>query len=419
MPAPKRFPIPWTPLVLSVAVLLTGAFAVQPVRDAALLTDVAEAYLLRPLGYMAMAPVSNVLDTLTLLSVRQHIALVLGIILLFIVWRVARGRFGGATGRSHLIATLALVVGIAIIYVAAAVLPRPMAALVSDNANILVVDFHSHTSASHDVRGGWSVERNRAWHRAAGYDVAYVTDHGAVAAAERGMANNPNPAAGGVTILQGVEATWSGEHVTILNAERTYKGLLTPNLRDVDEQALRLASLVGGREPVLIWNHPRDLNRLPPATGAGTPGVRAIEIVNGSPQGMDRIRPKRAEIVALAERHNLALTGGSDNHGWGRTAPAWTIIRVFGWRGSQGDALALEVERALRESGFRGTRVIERRVADPGARRLALGLSVFSVPLRMLTTLSNDERVVWLIWIWLLGAAAWWTRRRRPEELSA
>ena len=411
-PSPKRLWIPWTSLAVSVTVVLNSAFAVRPVRDAATLADVAEAYLMRPVLYVALAPLSNVLDTLTLLSVRQHIALAVGLIVLFGVWRIARARWGGATRRNHFTAALAFALGIVVAYVATAALPRPMAALVSDNANILVVDFHSHTSASHDVRGGWSVERTRAWHRAAGYDVAYVTDHGAVAGAEQGMANNPNPASSGTTILQGIEVTWSGEHVAILNAERIYKGMLTPNLRDVDEQGIRLASLITGREPVVIWNHPRDLNRLPVASGPGTPGVRAIEIVNGSPGGMDRIRPKRAEMVAFASRHNLALTSGSDNHGWGRAAPAWTITRVFGWRGSHADALALEIERALREGRFRGTRVVERRVADPGASLLALGLTVFTVPLRMLTTLSNEERVVWLVWTWLIAAGAWWIRRR-------
>lgn len=403
---------------MSLIVVLSSAFAVQPVRDAATLADVAEAYLTRPVSYVALAPLSNALDTLTILSARQHIALAAGLIVLFAAWRVARARLGNTTRRSHVTATLAFVLGIVVAYVAAAALPRPMAALTADNANIVVVDFHSHTSASHDVRGGWSVERIRAWHRAAGYDVAYVTDHATVAAAEQGMANNPNPAAGGTTILQAIEVTWSGEHVAILNAERTYKGLLTPNLRDVDEQGIRLASLIGGREPVVIWNHPKDLNRLPFANGPGTPGLRAIEIVNGSPGGMDKIRPKRAELVALAERHNVALTSGSDNHGWGRAAPAWTITRVFGWRGSQGDALALEIERALREGRFRGTRVVERRVADPGANLLTLGVTVFTVPLRMLTTLSNEERVVWLIWTWLVAAGLWWMRRLRDRSAA-
>jgi hypothetical protein len=33
----------------------------------------------------------------------------------------------------------------------------------------------------------------------------------------------------------------------------------------------------------------------------------------------------------------------------------------------------------------------------------------------MFTTLSNNERVAWLLWIWLVEAAIWLVRaRRRP-----
>ncbi len=177
-----------------------------------------------------------------------------------------------------------------------------------------------------------------------------------------------------------------------------------------------MSSVVAGREPVVVWNHPRDIARLTPASGPRSAGVRAVEIVNGSPPGMDKIRPRRAQLLALAERHNLALTGGSDNHGWGRTAPAWTLLRPVNWRGSDGDALALRIERVLREGGIRGTRVIERVGADPGASIPALALTIGSAPLRMLTTLSGDERVMWVIWTWSIAAAAWWLRRKRVSS---
>src|SRR5205814_10341130 len=86
---------------------------------------------------------------------------------------------------------------------------------------------HSHTSASHDGRPGWSVEDNRAWHRDGGYDVAFITDHWTVAAAEQGVARNSYPAGDAVTLLQGIEVSWTGEHVNILGAQRRYKGILT------------------------------------------------------------------------------------------------------------------------------------------------------------------------------------------------
>ena len=369
--------------------------------------DVAEAYLSKSLGYVVLAPVSSVLDTVVLLTLKQHASLLAGALVLFALWRVARAILTPTTWRGHASAFAIFVVSVIATYAAGALLPRPMASLESDNSNVVRVDFHSHTDASHD--GRMSVEDNRAWHRQTGFNVAYISDHATVAGAERGIGRNPATAGEGVTLLQSIEVSWTGEHVSIPNAQRVYSGLLTQNMRDVDPDALRLGSIIPNREPVVIWNHPRDLARLKPSQGAGTPGIRAIEIVNGSPDNMDDVKPKRDAIIALARQHNLALVTGSDNHGWGRAAPGWTLVRIYNWRSMTPDALATQIEAMIRTTGVGATRVVERRVAD----RTMLWASVFTVPWRMLTTLSNDERLVWIIWTWLMTAGVWFWRRRR------
>ena len=403
--------IPWIAIAISVAVVLSSAFAVQPVRDAVSGADVPEAYLVRPPGYVAIAPVSSVLDTISLVSVRQHVAMLIGLLAILVLWRVGRALIVGSGWRRHLVSLAVVVVSVLTTYAAAALLPRPMAFLEADDANIVRVDFHSHTSASHD--GRLTAEQNREWHRRAGFNVAYVTDHGSVAGAERGVAANPRPAGEGVTLLQAIEVTWTGEHVAILGAQRTYTGLLTANLRDVDVEGLRLGSVIPGREPVVIWNHPREPNRLQLASGPGTAGVRAIEIVNGAPNDMDVVRANKSRLLAMAQRADVALTAGTDNHGWGRAAPGWTLLRVPGWRGMQSDALAAQIEQVLRGGGYDATRVVERRVADANT---ILAASIVTVPARMLTTLSNEERVAWLIWTWLVTAALWWFRRTRQRS---
>lgn len=403
--------IPVLPTLISVAVVVSSGLSVAPIRDAATLGDVTEAYLVRSLGYVAIAPVSGVLDTLTLLSLKQHGALLVSVLVWFGAWRAAANR--GAGWRRHLGALVGLVATIGIVYAAAALLPRPMAALGADNANIVKIDFHAHTTASHDGHQG--VEALREWHRRAGFDVAYVTDHASVAGAERGVAANPRPVGTGVTLLQSIETSWAGEHVSIPGAQRVYRGILTANLASVDTQGLRLAGLIPGREPVVIWNHPRDLAALSPAT-PDTLGIQAIEIVNGSPKDMDRVRPNRSQIVAMAQGRDLALTVGSDNHGFGRVAPGWTLMVIVAWRGAGANDLATAIDRAIRTGGFGATRVVERRVADPGGNLAALVASVVTVPYRMLTTLSGDERVSWILWTWAVaGIAALWRHRRRRE----
>jgi len=75
------------------------------------------------------------------------------------------------------------------------------------------------------------------------------------------------------------------------------------------------------------------------------------------------------------------------------------MMRIPGWRGMPTDSLSRRVEDVLRVLHREATRVVERRVAG-GQNPVALALTAPLVAWRMLTTLSADERVMWLIWTW-------------------
>jgi len=217
-------------------------------------------------------------------------------------------------------------------------------------------------------------------------------------------------------LLQGLEAYFHGEHVNVLSAGRVYRGITTPNLKDVDEQALALASFINSTSPVVIQTIPANLAHVVASAGPGHPGVRAIEVVDGSPRGLSQGRRDRARIVRMADSLNLALVTGSDNHGWGRAAPGWTLFRIPGWRGMTTDSLSRQLERALRDGRRQSTRTVERRVAD-GDTPLSIAFTAPVVAWRMLTTLSPDERVMWIVWAWgllLLGRAWRQFRSRQP-----
>jgi hypothetical protein len=277
--------------------------------------------------------------------------------------------------------------------------------------DVLRIDFHSHTESSRDARRTYSVERNREWHHAGGYDVAYVTDHDTFAGAERALANDARPGRDGVMLLGGIEVSWKGEHIGLLGAEPVSRGMLSANLHDISLRDPTAAGRRSARAPVAIWNHPRELqpDTLPLASG----GVQGIEIANGALHGMDRVRWKRQQIVALARREHLALLSGTDSHGWGYAAPNWTLLRIKGWRRLDRDDLAVQIEQALRVGGFGATHVVERTTADPGTSAAALALSVLAVPWRMLTALSSDERCMWLAWTWAIAAVDLHLRLRR------
>lgn len=80
------------------------------------------------------------------------------------------------------------------------------------------VVFHSHTSASHDGRPGFTAAANRAWHGAAGFDVAYITDHNRLDAADSAT-RRAGPGDDDVLVLPGVEFTRDGEHVVSLGVD--------------------------------------------------------------------------------------------------------------------------------------------------------------------------------------------------------
>jgi hypothetical protein len=399
------------PVAVSVMVLIAAIFPVAPLRDAATFQGVAEVYLDEPSAYIAFAPFSDVFDAITLLSERQHIAVLLGLIGMWSLYRFA-WRFGPRQGwRESTRSFAVLTASIVVVYTAAAYLPRPMAYLESLDPDVLRIDFHSHTLNSKDARRNYTAERNRWWHHAGGYDVAYVTDHGTFAGAEQGVANDPRTGNDGVILLGGIEANWKGEHVGLLGDEQMSRRLLSADLHEIDLPAPAMAGRRNVRAPIMIWNHPRDprLEDLPVASGV----VQAIEIANGAPRGVDLVRWKRQRIVELAKHQNLALLSGTDCHGWGYTAPNWTLLRVKGWRRLNKDELALRIQQALRVGGFGATHVVERATADTGPSTSGLALSVILVPWRMLTELSADERCMWLVWTWMIAAVELQRRRRR------
>jgi hypothetical protein len=396
---------------------VSAAFAVPAVRDAVTLQAPVEAHLGLPGWYVALAPISDSLDHLTLLTVPQHIALVLWAIAIFAVWRVfLAGRAGGTSALREVVSAVLFVVAVVAVYAAAAVLPRPMAQLQTTDLTVMPIDFHAHTSYSHDGRSGWSPSDVRAWHAAAGFGAAYITDHRTLEGAREGIASNASQAGQGVLLLQGLEAGYHGEHVNVLGAGNHFAGITTADLRDVDDQALALASLIPNGEPVLVETLPGDLSQMIAAAGPSTAGVRAIELLDGSPRGLTQSRRDRARIVRLADSLNLAVVMGSDNHGWGRATPGWTMMRLIDWRSLGTDSLAQRIERVIRLGGRGSTKVFERRVADGGSM-LSVVFSGATVPWRMFTTLSAEERAAWLIWIWVIAFICIAVRGRRVRDV--
>lgn len=364
-----------------------------------------------PPGYVALSPLNRIFDLICLLSVPQHIALLISVVLLFALWRALRRSPLLQSLRSEALAASALVVIILLIYGFAIAGPRPMAAIKVDDGEIVRVDFHSHTNASGDARRSFNPLRNREWHRAAGYDVSYVTDHRRFRGARAAVAVNSARAGDGFIALMGFEGRIGGVDVVVpgmTGADSSMIGI---------RQRLHLDTLTSGREPVVIATIPvRNIERIDTIAGIDSAYVRAVEIADGAPRALLQEQREGDRIREIARNHRLLLVAGSNSHGWGRTAVAWNLVRAPGWRLLSPDSLSAVLEDVLRARDSARIRVIERlrpyAETDP-----TLLLGTLPVGLwQMLTTLTPAERIAWIVWAWVLALAR---RSRRYFVISS
>lgn len=399
--------VPWgLPLVLTV-LLAAGALLPDPtLRDAVTRESVADVTLERPLGYVVLAPFCQALDALTLLSSSQHAALVTTLVVLLVAWRAVHGlRRGTRRLRDDLVAVATGVLLLAGAY-AFTIVPRPMAALHVADPDVVVVDFHSHTNASPDTRRSFTVARNRAWHRAGGWHAAYVTDHLTVEGAMHGMATNPARAGDDTVLLPGVEIRGNGLMLLALGMSKAELAVLEPA---VQPQGPRPRST---RDHTVIIAIPGDIEWAAgrTRTRAGTPV--AIEVSDAGTAGLDQIQREHAALVAAARRGNFATVAGSNTHGWSHTPPAWSLLRIPGWRALTPAALGARIEALLRQERSAAVRVVERYVADPDATPFGLAATLPAIVWHVLATLTSAERLACLAWIW---GAAFGVRRLRAR----
>jgi hypothetical protein len=244
---------------------------------------------------------------------------------------------------------------------------------------------------------GYDTEANLRWHRRAGFDAVFITDHNTT----EGL----RPHAGPPARCPGIEVSAWEAHIVLLGDslpvdQRRYNasmnGLLTL-LRTSDSAygALSVASL-----PEYERNQWSALDRLVEA------GLGGFEIVNAAPKANEITRARRDSVIALAREANRFVVGVSDNHGWGATSMVWNLVRAPGWRESPG-TLCSSILGQLRR-GFPAVRILERH-----RLRAESGWPVWLTPAGVLwetwRSMSWPLTVSWLAWVW----AGWALRRPR------
>lgn len=395
--SPHALALRW-PFLVTGLMLLGAVMATSPLQNAEGGSRVAGATLELSRGYVALAPICSVYDALTLLSLWQHVALLVFLLLGYGGWRIVRrwrGESAGVFGEFWRFGVaLTVIVGV---YAGGVLLPRPMARLVLHDPDLIAVDFHSHTNASWDARRSFDAEANRRWHEAAGFQVAYISDHKSLAGARAAAVNNPRWAGTGTTLLQGLEACDDDEHIIALEVDTTH-GIDARGTWHEPDYSHALAKELDA--DFLILSIPGNVRKLPNTRPDGSVPFYAVELSDGSPKGIAQIQRDRQQILHLANTLNLAPVVGSDNHGWGRTAIAWSVLRIPGWQRMTTGKIDEAIEQTLRVNRRRAGIVVARRTVDAGTSLLLLAATPVTVPWTMVRTLSWRERVSWMVWVW-------------------
>src|SRR3954468_818099 len=397
--------------------------------------------------YPVLAPLFTLWDGISMLSMSRLNGFLIGLAGIFVLWRIGRHILtrpplkSWRTWLDEILTLLFSLGGLLAFIVAGAIWHRPMLSLSGVPWGYQVVDFHSHTAASHDVGGTWmsgyDLAANLRWHARAGFNVVFVTDHNVVsresrAARERsevgsresrtgsresGAGDRGSGAGGarlgdaGPTPCPGIEVSAWQAHIVLLGDtgtinrdpySRSLAGLLTL-LRTSDSAygSLSLASL-----PEYRRNHWERLDTLIKA------GLDGFEIVNASPKANELTRPEQNRVIDLARKHDLFVLGVSDSHGWGATSMVWNLVRVPHAHSRQTLCTAI---LARLDQGFPGAQIIERhrlRPDDPWPT----WLTPVGVVWETWRSMGRSLALSWLAWIWIVTG---WLKLLRSSALRA
>lgn len=382
---------------LSAVVLASRLLPAPPLVDVASGLPPEGFRLEPPLGHLLTTPFSCLADLLTFNSARQWWAW--GAWLLLGYWLLA------PRSRRGLLLYPAYLAGLAAFLAWALLSGRPAARLRAADPDVLLIDFHSHTSFSWDGRRSFIPEANAAWHRDMGFSAGFITDHNRVDGALRARAASD----ASYRSLAGSEVSLHDAHLVLLDARPVDNRLYNANLGGIR----RFLADARGRGPVILslpeyWKHHWD--RLETLAGWGVSG---IEVVNASPKALDLPPRKLAAVLELSRRRGLFVVGISDNHGWSRASFVWNAMRLPGHAALAPEALERAVRAGLARGRSEAVRVIARTKRAP-ARGPMIALDPPLALWTMLRTLSAAQAAVLLAWAWGFWAAHLLHWRRRP-----
>lgn len=408
------------PLGLTV-VLLAARLAVAPaISDPVHGAASPSLHLVTPWLYLLLGPIFTLWDGVSMLSMSRLKGFLIGLLVLYLAWRIALALWPRRTedfparrvSWLRELGILAISLGLLLAFlIIGALWHRPMLALGGSPPGELVVDFHTHTNASHDVRDTWmrgfDAEANRRWHARAGFDAVFITDHNTV----EGLKTVEGPRTGDrapgeyPVICSGIEVSAWRAHVVLLGdtlpVDRSrYNG----SLRDLLSLLQTSDSAYGAPSVASLPEYRRNhWDRLDQLVAAGLDG---FEIVNASPKANELTRFERDTVISLARSHNRFVVGVSDSHGWGATSMVWNLVSTPSKPSA--DNVCYSVLRQLR-AGFPAVRVIERHRLRPDSW-WPMWLTPLGVVWESWRGMGWALTFSWIVWIWIFAMRRWPSR---------
>ena len=196
--------------------------------------------------------------------------------------------------------------------------PLPQHRLKSGNPDEVFLDLHSHTIYSHD--GIASLEESILWHLNCGFAGWATTEHNRIGAAPVAQEEMLEKNSLDALVIAGVELNFNGTHLNLLGIEKEIDKNQYKNLTDLVEAVHRQRGVVIVPH---FWAKKKPPSSLQDLAKAGVDG---FEIAGNCSLPLQPELKK--EIIALCQKQNLLMVGGSNWHGWGSFCNVWTGFKL-------------------------------------------------------------------------------------------
>lgn len=391
--------------------VLAGQMTAYPaaVRDIVHLRFLEGVTLKYPAPYTFLAPLFQLADRINILSVKQIYILFAYINAAWLIWRIikrVKHSFSLAIIIDETIYFTGFNAFVLLCIVLSILLPRPLAAISVADPDIIVLDFHTHTSHSWDGRKTATPANQMKRRMAGGFDAFFIIDHNnRFGVREAKEIEKGRGGSSGAIALEGEEISASPANLIVLGPGTEHysgtaaksKGFGKPDkaLKLVQENKRNPDTLVIATSTARWWSHPGDLESIVRA------GLDGIDVTKASPKGLDLTVEDRSRIIDFARKNALIMTGSSDNHGFGYAEYVWNLLRLQGWQDLDPFALEQAVIHRIRQKGPDALTIVTRVKAEPTQNVFLMAIDPLRQVWEMMRSLPPIQALSFITWVWI------------------